>query len=177
MGSLSHSIVERWEYSTALCKLIPWQRVFAGRIPQTELYKFPYVSVLCVAGGPRAITDKSIYTTGPVSFHIWVDDARLEFGYDVAEAIRAVFANQCWSLGDGSKVITCLDEGEPDAHQTDLPAVHAWEVVKLVTVCLERPRAASTGGCCDESSSSEESIPSYSDSSYWDELDTSGSGQ
>jgi hypothetical protein len=171
MSSLLRSIGLKWKRSEALCQLIPFGRVFTGRVPSTELYKFPYVSILSAQGSQTHRTDKSRYSHGPLSFHIWVDDAALEDALTVAEAISAEYADKCWSLGEGANVIDVLDEGEPMAHQTDLPNIKAWEVVKLFIVCIERLRTG-TPVCCGSPSSSSggfssssEHVSSSSDSS------------
>jgi hypothetical protein len=125
--------------------------VFVGRIPQTEQYKFPYVSLLATTGVQTHRTDKTRYSIGPLSFHVWVDDSQLEFGEEVAQAITDAYADRCWIIDERAKVIDVLDEGEAEAHQTDLPNVKAWEVVKLFTVCIERLRVdRSLESCCTE---------------------------
>jgi len=148
MSSLLKSVAEIWEESTTLCALIPFNRVFTGRVPQTELYRFPYVSVIATQGRSTYRTDKTRGSHGPLSFHIWVDDARLETAETVADAITSAYADRCWNLSASARVIDVLDEGEPVAHQTDLPSVKAWEVVKLFTVCIERNRTDHGDDCC-----------------------------
>lgn len=163
--SLLRTIGELWEESESLCALIPFERVFTGRIPQTELVRLPYVSIISATGGKTTRSDKARYSHGPVSFHIWLDDSALEYGHRVAEAIADVYADRCWSLGDGDKVIDVLDEGEPLSRQTVLPNVKIWEVVKLFTVCIERARADHSDECCAEDLSSPSESPSSMSSS------------
>ena len=147
--SLLKSISARWAADSTLCAKIPFAKVFTGRVPQTQLYAFPYVSVLATGGAQTLRTDKTQYSHGPLSFHIWVDESKLEFGEETAELIANAFANRCWRIDDNAKVIDVLDEGEPLAIQTDLPTVKAWEVVKLLTVCIERTRV-DPAECCVE---------------------------
>ena len=151
MSSLLRSIGAMWNNNAALCALIPFNRVFTGRIPQTELYRFPYVSILATQGSQTHRTDKTRYSHGPVSFHIWVDDAQLELAETVAQAITDAYADRCWSLSDDAKVIDVLDLGEATAIQTDLPNVKAWEVIKLFIVCVQRARIDRTDECCGSS--------------------------
>jgi hypothetical protein len=145
MSSLLKSVGAIWESTPALCALIPFSRVFTGRIPSTTQYKFPFVSILATQGSQNIRSDKTRYSHGPLSFHVWVDDAALEFGEVVAEEITKTYADRTWTLSSTAKVIDCLDEGEPTAHQTDLPNIKAWEVVKLFTVCLMRDRVDHSG--------------------------------
>ena len=140
MSSLLRSIADIWNGSAPLCALIPFAKVFTGRLPNVEGYPFPYVSIMATLGSQTDRTNKTRYSHGPVSFHIWVDDTQLEFGETVAQAITDVYADRRWDLGNGASVIDMLDEGEAMAHQTTLPTVKAWEVVKLFTACLCRNR-------------------------------------
>lgn len=158
--SLARSLGRRWEADATLCALIPYNRVFTGRVPQTELFDFPYVSILVSQGYSSYRSDKTRGSRGPVSFHIWVDDARLEQdGFAVAEAIRNAFADKCWAISDDASVIDVLDGGEPDAKQVPIPGIKAWEVIQMFIFCVERARV-DADECCpgsyteDSSSSS-----------------------
>jgi hypothetical protein len=141
MSSLLRSIGEIWRVTPDLYNLIPFDRVFTGRIPQTELYRFPYVSILVTQGTSKGRSTKTRHSIGPVSFHIWVDDANLETAETVAEAIADAYADRCWLLGSSARVLDVIDSGEAMAHQTDMPNVKAWEVIKLFLVLIERDRA------------------------------------
>ena len=166
MSSLLRSIAGVWENNQTLCALLPFDRVFTGRVPGTELYRFPYVSIMAGQGSQYHRSDKNHLSFGPLSFHIWVDDARLEYAETVADAIMQVYADRCWPISDDARVIDVLDEGEPMAHQTDLPNVKAWEVVKLFTVCVERDRVdhSEEDGCCTSSYSDDQEESSSSSS-------------
>lgn len=160
MSSLLRSIHRMWEANATLCGLVPYERVYTGRIPQTEQYRFPYVSIMATQGSMLHRTDKSRYTRGPLSFHIWVDDARLEYAESVAEEITNAFADKCWDISLTDKVIDVLDDGEACAHQTDMPNVKAWEVIKLFHVVIERQRVDASQCCLDTSFTDTESSSS-----------------
>jgi len=151
VNSLLRSIADRWSENATLCGLVPFSRVCTVRITQTELYRFPYVSILTSTGSPLFRTDKTRASAGPVTFHVWVDDDHLEYALDVAAAITEAYADTCWSLGGGSKVFDVGDGGEPLSVQVDLPTVKAWEVVKVMTFYVERNRV-DTGTCFNASS-------------------------
>jgi hypothetical protein len=164
--SLLKSVSDIWKNTPALYNKVPFDRVFVGRVPSTKLYRFPYVEILASQGRQTYRTDKTRAGHGPLSFHIWVDDAELEFAESVALAITNSYADRCWALSSGARVLDCLDEGEPMARQTDMPNVKAWEVVKLFTVLVERDRPDREDECCNDlpSPPSDESEP-YSESS------------
>jgi len=154
MKSLLRYVAEIWNGSATLKALVPFANVFTGRVPQTELYDFPYVSVVSGPGAWVRRTDKARYSNATLTFHIWVDANQLEQGHRIAEAIADAYADRCWQLGPNNFVRDVLDEGEPIAHQVSRPGVKIWEVVKMFTVCLERARADHTSECCEGSSSS-----------------------
>ena len=160
MASLLRSIAERWRDNAVLIDPttgVPFARVFTGRVPQTELYKFPYVSILVSQGYSRKRTDKTRYSHSPVTFHLWVDEDHLEFAETLAAKIADAYADTCWKLTETDKVIDFLDEGEPLVHQTNLPNVKAWEVVKLFTAVIERARVDRDAECCVETPAADES--------------------
>jgi hypothetical protein len=166
VSSVLRSVSEIWRDTPALCALVPFDRVYMGRVPGTELYCFPYVSLLAPPGSHTWRTDKTRVSQGPLSFHVWVDDAKLEYGLLVAEAITDAYADRCWPIGEASRVLDCLDEGEPMAVQPDHPTVKAWEVVKLFAVVVERDRVDRSGDCCvgDGSYASDTELYSSDDS-------------
>jgi len=167
MSSLLRTIQLKWAEDSTLEALIPVARVYTGRVPQTEIVNFPYVSVKAAQGGRRGRSDKKWYSFGPLSFHVWVEEDQLEFAHNVAEAISDCFADKCWNLSETGSVTDVLDEGEPMAHQTRLPAVRVWELVKLFTVYIERDRTDPE--CCPESTYYDEA------SSYTDPVDSESS--
>ena len=151
--SLLRSIHLKWQNSAALCDAatgVPHDRVFTGRIPQTKQYRFPYVSILTTRGWQTGRTDKTRLSAAVVSFHIWVDDDDLEFAQTLADAIADEFADRCWPISDTASVLDVLDGGEAVAHQTTLPTVKAWEVIKMLTFIIERDRTDHYDDCCDD---------------------------
>jgi len=140
--------MDRWTADETLCAAVPVANVFTGRIPQTELYDFPYVSIIYAGGRQTSRSDKTRITHGPVSFHIWVDEDDLETGMGIAEIISDRFEGRCWSLTDDDKVFDFLDEGEAMARQIDMPTKKAWEVVKLFTACIMRTITEHDDECC-----------------------------
>lgn len=155
--SLLSSIADIWENDTDLCALIPFNRVFTGRVPQTELQRFPYVSIIATSGRQFRRSDKARHTFSPVFFHIWVDEDRLEYGERVAETISNVYADRCWFLTASSKVNDVLDEGDPSVKQPPMPTIKAFEVVKLLTFLVERDRTTHSDECCSDGSISSDS--------------------
>lgn len=139
-SSIERTVQMIWENDAVLCSLIPFAQVFTGRIPKADANRFPYVSILFVPGRAYKRSSHSRLVTGVVSFHIWVDDADLEFGKTVAKAIADSYSDRAWALSSTDKVYDVEDMGEPLSHQTDLPSVKAWEVVKMFTVFIDRKR-------------------------------------
>jgi hypothetical protein len=140
MNSLVRSIGQIWEETPALCALVPYNRVFTGRIPATTHYPFPYVSILATSGVQTRRTDKTRYSSGPLTFHVWVDDAKLETGELIAATIVETYADRCWALSDTADVIDVRVSGEPAARQTLMPDVKAWEIIVACTVHIKRDR-------------------------------------
>ena len=139
MSTLLGSIGNRWKNTQALCALVPFRRVFTGRIPTTENYPMPYVSVM-EAGGSRGIrTRTSRYPRATFTFHIWVDDTQVALGEQIEKAITDAYAEGEWEYGQG-RVIDVLDEGPGAKTQADRPEYKAWEIVKAMTFCLEQQR-------------------------------------
>ena len=139
MSGLLKSIGDIWEDSEDLCDLIPFDRVFVGLVPTTEEYKMPYVSLITSGARRRYRTDKTDGSTLTVSFHIWVDDADLDRGESTAKQVRETYANHDWTFTGGT-VIDVLDEGPFTTHQVNQPNYRAWEVMKVLTFCVEMPR-------------------------------------
>lgn len=164
MGLLA-TLANIWKNSERLCSYVDFSRVYTGRIPGTELVRFPYVSMMTTAGWQTCRTDKTMYSRVPLTFHVWADDAKLAFAEEVGSVISDVYANTCWEVSDAEKIIDILDGGPGIPRQTNVATVKAWEIVQILTVCLERERAPHTGmNCCDELGST--SFPSSFGSSY-----------
>ena len=146
-GSLLSSVATIWQNNTMLCALVPYDHVYAGRIPSTRLYRFPYVSIVALGGVQYLRTGASTYSYSPLSFHIWVDEDKLEFAEYLADKIADVYANTDWALSTVAKVIDVREEGDGMAHQTDLPSVKAWELVKMFSVFVEHKRVDNSSTC------------------------------
>lgn len=153
--SLLSSIADIWEGSAVLCALIPFDRVFTGRVPQTQQYPLPYCSILVTQGRQFDRSSKARYMRAPLAFHIWVDDADLSTGEAIAHALEDEYAERCWTVDTDTYVIDVLDEGPACIHQTELPTVKAWEVVKLFSLVIQRDRVShDADNCCPVDSSS-----------------------
>jgi hypothetical protein len=162
MSSLLRSIWQLWENSEELCALVPSERVFTGRGPSTTEYRFPWVSILVTGGASTHRSDKSRLGVSHAMFSIWIDDAKLENGLQIAQAITDAYADRCWPLSETAKVLDVLDQGEPGVHQTDLPNVKAWNVTKQLVFHVERLRVDRSEECCTFESFSSSSLQSSS---------------
>ena len=100
---------------------------------------------------------------------IWVDDAKLAVGEEIAETITDVYANTCHKIDDRWKIMDIVDGGPPVPVQVDKPTVKAWMIPKTLDVRLERQRADS-GTCCDTSSSGIGITSSDSSEGSWPEV-------
>jgi hypothetical protein len=179
MSSIARAISRVWEDNALLCSLVPFSRVFTGRAPQTQQYKFPYVTILATHGKQVLRSDKTMQFWQMVGIDVWVDDARLALGETIAEAITDAYANTCFQIDDVSKVMDVIDGGPPVQVQIDLPTVKAWQVCKTLDFRIERLRA-DTGTCCP-SGSEMGSVSLGSSSESWPEVasissDSSGAG-
>lgn len=185
MSSILRAISKVWENSPELCEAVPFARVFTGRIPAAAIYRFPYVSIISTGGHRIHRTNRSHYHSSVVSFHIWVDDAKLESGIQIAELLAKTLSSRCYSLGGGDTIIDILDEGEASINQVDIPTFKAWEVIQLFSVRTMRTRTdyvevASSEECCEnppnadsESSTSVSSASAYPASSVSSSSSTS----
>ena len=152
MSNLLKSIADIWKRTSDTQNLVPVDKVYTGRLPGTkERYDFPYVSVLSTRGTLRYRTDKTRGYHQQVLFSVWVDDSKLASGIAIANAITDTFSELTYEIDDMERVIDVLDEGPYRTIQTTMPAVKAWEVVKLMTFCTERLRTDGDRNDCDDS--------------------------
>lgn len=158
--SLLGSIARRWALNETLNGLLPIQRAFSGRVPTTEQERFPYCSVIEGGSTPAGRGDKARYYRTSVSFHIWVDDAKLFDGEEIDNALVAAFADQCWEFRYGS-VLDCIDHGTSSKNQINEPNLRAWEIVHVFTFVTEQKRTDPHTCCYDAGSAG----PSESSSS------------
>ena len=125
------------------CDVVPYDSFVTGRIPTTEEYDFPYMSLIPGNGRPVYRSDKNVGVRRIVAVHIWCDPSRLEEdGELAAELVRLVYSDQAWTYGYGM-VNDVLDGGPPIARQINEPSFQAWELVRLLTLCIEQPRVDS----------------------------------
>ena len=193
-NSLLASIAKRWEQDEELCELIPYRRVFTGRVPGTESYagarknltpmEFPYCSILTSQGWHIARTSAGDISKQRLTFSIWLNDATLHLGEIIQDNLYRVYANQAWVVEPQSAdiacraglpslaVLDCLDGGEGGPRQTTIATVKAWEVTKTFVLEIERQRqdlpacqAAASGSSNSGSSSKSKSSSEPSSSS------------
>jgi hypothetical protein len=148
MAGLLLSFCKRWQARPDACALIPYDRFFTGRVPNPEDYPFPFMSL--IPGSSRQVYRSDIRQgfRRVVSVHIWVDPARLEEdGERAMEHVRQIYANRAWSYDQG-RVIDVIDGGPPTAHQINEATFQAWELVRLLSLCIEQDRV-DTEWCWD----------------------------
>ena len=154
--NLEKSIKNRWRTTPALVALVPAERVIMGRVPGTQVYPFPYVSYKLGTSRMTKRTRNSMYYQQTLTFRVWVDDAKVDVGDDIANAITDYFCNQCWPIDAMEQVIDMRDVGRAAKEQTTIANVKAWQIVKMMQIATVRKRV-DTGTCCPASSSSESS--------------------
>lgn len=162
MDGLLLSFANRWRDTPAACTIVPFDRFFTGRVPTPQEYPFPYMSVLLGSSRQVYRSDKSEGSRRIVTVHIWVDPTKLEEdGEAAAEMVRRIYANQAWCYNYG-RVIDVLDGGPPNVRQVNEPTMQAWEVVRVLSLCIEQTRMNTActvpellcgSGSCDSSSS------------------------
>jgi len=167
--SLLGSLGTIWARSAALCALVPAVRVCTGRIPSTEEYEMPYVSILPGSGSSAGRTDKTRMASLAVTFKIWVKESQVSEGEAIEAALEDAYCDRSWPYKYG-RVLDCLDQGPGIKVQADRPEYRAWEINKIVVVKLERRRrplcrrGASSGSGTSSASSTSTSSASESSS-------------
>lgn len=136
---LLRAFAQIWADSADACDMVPFERFVTGRIPDTKEFPFPYMSVIAGGGRPAFRSDRAQDSLRIVSVHIWVDGDKEEDGETIAEKIRRLYCGSgfCYNYG---QVYDILDGGPPLPHQGSDPTYDSWEVVKLLTLCIEQPR-------------------------------------
>jgi hypothetical protein len=143
MSSLLKSVSAIWENNANLCAMIPFARVFSGRAPSTEEVKFP-LCIIDSAGTSRryrTTVRRGFYKS--VTFRIWTNEAALADGELVDQLISDAYGEAAWVVDSNVSVIDTLDEGPARVRIIDKPPYRYWEVVKIVTLCVERLRGTS----------------------------------
>ena len=169
-NGLLWSIAKRWKEDPALCGLIRFNRVYTGRVPGTELTRFPYCSILTSPGWSVRRSDKSDVSKQRVTFSLWLDDATLHLGELIEDELYRVYANQSWIVERESanipcrgrmpkmQVLDCLDRGEGGPKQTTIATVKAWEVQRTFVLVIQRQRQ-DQGACPAVATSSSSTLP------------------
>jgi hypothetical protein len=166
------SVAAIWKNSETLCRLVPFEKVYTGRVPDEDKTKFPYVSIEQDASSRWKRSNQARYTKVSFSFHIWVHDTKLAEGCAVESAISDVYADEGWCF-DGGKVMDVLDDGKGKPSQVSEPTYHAWDIEHTCTLCVETARVGKSLDTCDcTSGQSDDSWSSSSSSSG-----TSGQGE
>jgi hypothetical protein len=149
MPGLLMSFAIRWRDDPVACALVPFSDFVTGRLPTVDEYPFPYMSLVPGSGRMHYRSDRFEGLRRTLALHIWVDPDKLEDGEAIAEHCRRVWCNQAWDYDYGC-VIDVLDGGPPTCHQLTEPTYQGWELVKLMTLCIEQPRVDSALCCLSE---------------------------
>ncbi len=169
MSSIARAIARVWQHSQALCAAVPFERVFTGRVPSTQQYNFPYVSILVSSGKQTLRTSVAQYYWQLVAIDIWVGDYNMAEGEGIAQLASDAYANQAFRIDARSKVIDVLDGGPPVPTQVDTPTVKAWLLSQTMDFYIERLRADTAPHAPCGSGSEEGSLSSSSGSVNWPE--------
>jgi len=147
-ANLTDSLARIWEQSATLSGLVPFEKVYTGRVPPTNYQNFPWVSIIVAAASKTLRSSRCSYSRLPVSFHIWVDDAHLAEGQQIDAAISAVYSDSCWRYTPLWKVIDVLDQGPGRQRQVNWASYQAWEIIHIMTLHLQRTRTDDPTLCC-----------------------------
>lgn len=149
MSGLSRGIFDRWRDAASIAAaiapalasaaVVDPSRMFIGRLPDTRQGPWPAISVIRGATRHSYRTDQADGFRVMFAFHVYADDGSLHVGEQVDELIRRVYANQAWDYQYG-RVIDCLDGGPGTAHEPEGPVFMEWEIVRLLTLCVEQRR-------------------------------------
>lgn len=139
LPTLLGSLGAIWPRSRLLRGLVPAKRVCTGRIPSTTEYPMPYVSITEAGGHRRHRTNVNRYEVAPIVFHIWVGESQVALGEAIEQAISEVYADGGWRYSAGT-VIDVLDEGPAAKNEVTQADYKYWEITKVFTLCIERPR-------------------------------------
>ena len=133
------SFVARWRNDVGATVLVPFDHFYTGRLPTTEDYDWPAISLIVGSSFQRYRSDVAEGVRRTVTVHIFVDVDKLEEGEVIAEKVRRIYANQSWCY-DGGVVTDVLDSGPASCRQHNEPTFQAWELVRTLTLCIEVPR-------------------------------------
>ena len=137
--SLLGSLHDVWAACVLLNELVPQERMLTGRIPSIEKYPMPYVSLNMSAGSRTNRTSCSLFTSAPITFHIWVPEASVALGEQIEDAMITAYADKAWWFKYGH-VYDVLDGGPAQKIEPMTPEYRYWQIVKIILLKIERPR-------------------------------------
>ena len=124
-----------WAANTALTAVVPADRLITGRVPPSE--QMPYVRLEPEGGSHTTRSNKSLYQTECVNFHVWSDT--FDIGRSIARLIRAAFASMAFDWGTGA-VLDMRWDGPPTSRQTNNPEIKAWQTTVTFTASTWQQR-------------------------------------
>ena len=92
---LESAINAIWAANQALNAAVPVDRLITGRVPPSE--QMPYVRLEPETGTNITRSNKSLYQTERIHFHIWTDG--IDAARAIAGLIRAAFASMAFDSG------------------------------------------------------------------------------
>ncbi len=132
---LESAINAIWAANTALTALVPADRLITGRVPPSE--QMPYVRLEPEGGSNTTRSNKSLYQTERVLFHVWSDT--FDVGRQIAPLIRAAFASMAFNWGTGA-VLDMQWDGPPISRQVTDPELKAWQTTITFTASTWQQR-------------------------------------
>jgi hypothetical protein len=132
---LESAINSIWAVNTALTALVPTDRLITGRVPPSE--QMPYVRLEPEGGSNTTRSNKSLYQTERVLFHVWSDT--FDVGRQIAPLIRAAFASMAFNWGTGA-VLDMKWDGPPISRQVTDPELKAWQTTITFTASTWQQR-------------------------------------
>lgn len=119
---LESAINTIWAANAALVAAVPADRLITGRVPPSE--QMPYVRLEPEGGAENGRTNRTLYASEKITFHIWSDT------FDVARSIHPLIRNAFAGLAFDWGTAGVLDmkwDGPPLSRQTSDPEIKAWQ--------------------------------------------------
>jgi hypothetical protein len=129
-----------WAYNASLCAIVPANRLLSGRIPPSE--KMPYVRLDPGEGQESIVTNRTIYATHKITFHIW-SDGTTDVDLEIWPLIRNAFSAMIFDWGTGG-VINMKWDGPPSSKQSTDPEIQAWVTTTSFTCQTWQTRTDAT---------------------------------
>ena len=98
MSRIAESIAVSRKNTPALCALSRYHPIFTGRVPETEVYNFPYITIRVNPCREALRTDETMQFWHLVGIDVWVDGDKLSDAETISNAITDAYANQCWNI-------------------------------------------------------------------------------